>query len=105
MSTNSSRDDTNTNKNNKNSPLGDYHVTPSPEWDLLLSASQKNRPDLIRDMVRDGGVDPSHANAVGQSALHIAALWGHGAFCACVCVVQCSEFVSRSAPSLVFCLC
>jgi ankyrin repeat protein len=48
-----------------------------PEWDLLLSAAQKNRPDLIRSMVQDDGVDPSHANGVGQSALHVAALWGH----------------------------
>jgi ankyrin repeat protein len=48
-----------------------------PEWDLLLSAAQKNRPDLIRSIVVDGGVDPSHANGVGQSALHVAALWGH----------------------------
>ena len=50
----------------------------NPEWDLLLSAAQKNRPELIADLVQGRGVDPSHANAVGQSALHIAALWGHG---------------------------
>jgi ankyrin repeat protein len=50
----------------------------NPEWDVLLSASQKNRPDLIRAYVTERGIDPSHANAVGQSALHIAALWGHG---------------------------
>jgi ankyrin repeat protein len=50
----------------------------NPEWDVLLSASQKNRPDLIREYVTHRGMDPSHANAVGQSALHIAALWGHG---------------------------
>lgn len=48
-----------------------------PEWDLLLSAAQKNCPDKIRALVADG-VDPSHSNAVGQSALHVAALWGHG---------------------------
>jgi ankyrin repeat protein len=52
----------------------------NPEWDLLLSAAQKNRPDLIRELCGVGGVDPSHANAVGQSALHIAALWGHGMY-------------------------
>lgn len=49
-----------------------------PEWDLLLSAAQKNLPDRIRELVQVEGVDPSHANSVGQSALHIAALWGHG---------------------------
>jgi hypothetical protein len=49
-----------------------------PEWDLLLSAAQKNQADRIRDMIVQEKVNPSHANAVGQSALHIAALWGHG---------------------------
>lgn len=48
-----------------------------PEWDMLLSAAQKNRPEIIAEMVEIGGVDPSHSNAVGQSAVHIAALWGH----------------------------
>ena len=48
-----------------------------PEWDMLLSAAQKNRPDLIAEMIETGGVNPSHANGVGQSAVHIAALWGH----------------------------
>ena len=49
----------------------------NPDWDLLLSAAQKNNVAKIREMVANG-VDPSHANGVGQSALHIAALWGHG---------------------------
>ena len=48
-----------------------------PEWDMLLSAAQKNRPDLIAEMIETGGVNPSHSNGVGQSAVHIAALWGH----------------------------
>jgi len=52
-------------------------TAPPPEWDLLLTAAQKNRPDLISELIETGGVNPSHANAVGQSALHIAALWGH----------------------------
>jgi hypothetical protein len=51
-----------------------------PEWDQLLIASQKNLPDTIRTLVAEG-VDPSHANRVEQSALHIAAIWAHGAFC------------------------
>jgi ankyrin repeat protein len=49
-----------------------------PEWDQLLAASQKNLPDTIRSLISDG-VDPNHANRVGQSALHIAAIWAHGA--------------------------
>jgi hypothetical protein len=51
-----------------------------PEWDLLLSAAQKNAGDRIRKMVKEDGVNPSHANGVGQSALHIAALWGNGTY-------------------------
>ena len=55
-------------------PTGD----PSPpEWDLVLSAAQKNLPLDIRGYITQKGVPASHANGVGQSALHIAALWGH----------------------------
>eukprot|EP00545_Synedropsis_sp_CCMP1620_P007407 CAMPEP_0119016694 /NCGR_PEP_ID=MMETSP1176-20130426/14145_1 /TAXON_ID=265551 /ORGANISM="Synedropsis recta cf, Strain CCMP1620" /LENGTH=407 /DNA_ID=CAMNT_0006970209 /DNA_START=53 /DNA_END=1276 /DNA_ORIENTATION=- len=54
------------------------HTTPPPpEWDRLLSACQKNDSTLVRQLIEDEGVDASHANRVGQSALHIAALWGH----------------------------
>jgi len=49
----------------------------NPAWDLILSASQKNLPEDIRDMVESQGVPPTHSNAVGQTGLHIAALWGH----------------------------
>jgi ankyrin repeat protein len=49
-----------------------------PEWDVLLSAAHKNLPERIREMILKDGVDPSHSNAVGQTALHIAALWGNG---------------------------
>jgi ankyrin repeat protein len=48
-----------------------------PEWDLLLGAAQKDRPDELTRLVKMDGVAASHANGVGQSALHIAALWGH----------------------------
>jgi hypothetical protein len=34
-------------------------------------------------MIEKGGVNPSHANSVGQSALHIASLWGHGTILYC----------------------
>jgi ankyrin repeat protein len=53
---------------------------PPANWDLILSAAQKNLPDTIQRLVHVDGVDPSHANAVGQSALHIACLWGHGMY-------------------------
>lgn len=49
-----------------------------PEWDRLLAACQKNQPDAVRHLIKVENVDPSHANRVGQSALHVAALWGHG---------------------------
>ncbi|KAI2492480.1 hypothetical protein MHU86_22060 [Fragilaria crotonensis] len=48
-----------------------------PEWDRLLSACQKNDVDLVRRLISEEGVSPSHTNRAGQSALHIAALWGH----------------------------
>jgi hypothetical protein len=51
----------------------------NPEWDMILSAAQKNLPIRIREMVETQGVNPSHSNGVAQSALHIAALWGNGA--------------------------
>jgi hypothetical protein len=80
---------------------------PPPEWDRILSASQKNLPDEIRRLVEVEGVDPKHANRVGQSALHIAALWGHGTLdCYCFVVVvllACcylfAYFIERSEPS------
>jgi ankyrin repeat protein len=51
---------------------------PPPEWDRLLSACQKNDATSVRQLIEQEGVPASHANRVGQSALHIAALWGHG---------------------------
>ena len=59
-----------------NIPLPQGSPSP-PEWDLILSAAQKNSPLDIRGYVTQKGVPASHANGVGQSALHIAALWGH----------------------------
>ena len=56
-------------------------VVPPAEWDVLLSASQKNRVDQIRVLILNQGIPPSHSNSVGQSALHIAALWGHVEAC------------------------
>lgn len=50
---------------------------PPLEWDELLSSAQRNMPGRIRQMVREEGVPASHSNGLGQSALHIAVLWGH----------------------------
>jgi hypothetical protein len=62
---------------------------PPPEWDLLLSAAQKNDVETIKSLVQPisqggvHGVNPSHGNAVQQTALHIAALWGHSTWVCC----------------------
>jgi len=48
---------------------------PKPEWDLILSASQKNQADEVFSLLV-GGVPATHSNVVGQTGLHIAALWG-----------------------------
>jgi ankyrin repeat protein len=53
------------------------NITARPEWDRLLSAAQKNNVQEIHRLIKDHNVSPSHANAFGQSALHIACLWGN----------------------------
>ncbi len=47
-----------------------------PEWDRLLSCAQKNNANEIQRLIAQG-VSPSHSNAINQSALHIACLWGN----------------------------
>ena len=49
----------------------------NPEFDRLLIACQKNNVSQVRRLLVEDHVDPSHANPAGQSALHIAAWWGH----------------------------
>jgi ankyrin repeat protein len=51
-------------------------ASPKPEWDGILSAAQKNDVATIKGLV-DQGASPNHSNFVGQSALHIACLWGN----------------------------
>ena len=46
-------------------------------WDRILSASQKNNSTEIRRLVLNEDVNPNHANSVGQTASHVAALWGN----------------------------
>jgi ankyrin repeat protein len=48
-----------------------------PEWDRLLSSAQKNNAAEIRRLITEENVSPSHSNAINQSALHIACLWGN----------------------------
>jgi ankyrin repeat protein len=43
----------------------------------LLFACQQNKTDLVNQLIQTEGVDPCYSNPVGQSALHIAAGWGH----------------------------
>ena len=47
------------------------------QYDRILSAAQQNRPDVIHAMVKEMSCPPGHGNQVGQTALHIACLWGH----------------------------
>jgi len=49
----------------------------SAQYDRILTAAQQNRPDVIDAMVKEMGCPPGYGNQVGQTALHIASLWGH----------------------------
>ena len=49
--------------------------------DRILKAAQQNNATEILRLVNQEGVNPSHSNGVGQSALHVAALWGNGESC------------------------
>jgi ankyrin repeat protein len=48
-----------------------------PEWDRLLACAQKNNANEIHRLINEEKIDPSHSNAVGQSALHVACIWGN----------------------------
>lgn len=48
-----------------------------PEWDSLLEAAQNNQAMEVYRLTKKRGVPPDHANPLGQTALHISALWGH----------------------------
>ena len=52
-------------------------MTP-PEYDLLLSAAKNNDVNHMKTLILDGGgVPPSHSNGIGQTALHVACIWGN----------------------------
>jgi ankyrin repeat protein len=60
------------------------------DWDRLLFACQQNKLDVVQHLIEEGGVDPSYSNPMKQSALHIAARYGH---------VQCLEYLLQRIPS------
>eukprot|EP00548_Thalassiothrix_antarctica_P002940 CAMPEP_0194142488 /NCGR_PEP_ID=MMETSP0152-20130528/11729_1 /TAXON_ID=1049557 /ORGANISM="Thalassiothrix antarctica, Strain L6-D1" /LENGTH=196 /DNA_ID=CAMNT_0038841445 /DNA_START=111 /DNA_END=701 /DNA_ORIENTATION=+ len=45
--------------------------------ELLLRAAQRNETSQIYDLITTMGVPPSYGNGIGQTALHVAVLWGH----------------------------
>lgn len=45
--------------------------------DLLLSAAAQNDLNLVRHLIENNKVPPTHGNGIGQTALHVAAMWGH----------------------------
>ena len=53
-----------------------FELQSPPEWDLLLSASRQNQHERVRGMIEVGGIPASHSNSIGQSSLHICAMWG-----------------------------
>uniref|UniRef100_A0A7S2CCF6 Uncharacterized protein n=1 Tax=Octactis speculum TaxID=3111310 RepID=A0A7S2CCF6_9STRA len=42
----------------------------------LLSAAQQNNAEEVKKLI-DEGMDPSEGNSMGQTALHVATLWGN----------------------------
>ena len=44
-------------------------------WLARIAEAQRNEPEEIQNLI-DCGMDPSTANGVGQTALHVACLWG-----------------------------
>lgn len=57
--------------------LMNANLAPLQGCESILRAAQQNDPGLIRDMVSLLGVPPSYPNVIGQTALHVAVLWGH----------------------------
>jgi ankyrin repeat protein len=83
MSSSTNKHNGNNNTNNhaptrtSASLFNDFLLKSNPEWDRLLVACQKDDVDLVQRLIEEDGVDPSHCNPAGQSALHIAAWWAH----------------------------
>ena len=60
----------------------------SPQQNMLLSYAQQNQPAEIERLLAEGGLDASAGNSVGQTALHVAALWGNAAAARCLIAHQ-----------------
>lgn len=63
----------------------------NPEWDSLLIVCQKGDASAARRILRENPSSKSHANVMGQSALHIAAWWNH---------VECVEVLLQSGADV-----
>ena len=48
---------------------------PLPEVNVFLSKAQRDDAEALQQLI-DAGMEPSVGNAVGQTALHVACLWG-----------------------------
>jgi hypothetical protein len=68
-----------------------YKSTKNPEYDCLLRACQKNNSTTVRKILKEYPLSHSHANPMGQSALHIASFWVH---------VQCVEILLESGADV-----
>ena len=59
------------------------------DWDKLLFCVQQNKLDEVKRLVLERDVSPTYSNPMKQSALHIAASYGH---------VECLEFLLQQIP-------
>lgn len=66
----------------------------NPAANMLLSYAQQNKPEEITRILAEAGVDPSEGNSVGQTALHVACLWGN--FEAAACLVAAGADVNKA---------
>jgi ankyrin repeat protein len=71
--------------------VSNHQSTKNPEWDCLLRACQKNDSTTVRKILKEYPLSHSHANPMGQSALHIASFWVH---------VQCVEILLESGADV-----
>jgi ankyrin repeat protein len=71
--------------------VSNHQSTKNPEWDCLLRACQKNDSATVRKILKEYPLSHSHANPMGQSALHIASFWVH---------VQCVEILLESGADV-----
>ena len=66
----------------------------NPQHNMLLSYAQQNKPDEIQRLLDAGGLDASAGNSVGQTALHVACLWGNAE--AAICLINNNANVNKT---------